>query len=532
MVIRLCFVIYGKIFNGRKSMDNNAFFRKVTLEICASLQIEIAMNRCLKVLSEYIPVNRMFLQIYETKLGAMRTIASADSDGGKQLNELTSMDSATQELIKNNFSNFKDGVATISSPETNPVAREMLRVHGIEGWSILQMFLLTESDRLGSIVLTAEGPDRYGAEHIDLLSLLKRPFTIALYNTLEHREVLRLRDQLSDDNRFLNRELIRISGSQIIGADFGLKTVMNMVHQVASGDSPVLITGETGVGKDVIAGAIHTESPRRNGPFIAVNCGAIPESLVDSELFGHEKGAFTGALSRKRGRFERANGGTIFLDEIGEMPMSAQVRLLRVLQNREIERIGGVERIPLDIRIIAASNRNLADLIIKGHFREDLWYRLNVFPIEVPPLRDRPSDIPALVQHFIEQISQELKLEKIPTLTPGAIENLSSYRWPGNVRELANVIERSMILCKGGRLSFNLTGPSELSKTAETVPQENNSFPNLTQIEEQHIRKALERTGGKIHGTGGAGELLAINPNTLRNRMKKLGIQFAKGEYQ
>ena len=509
-------------------MNHDAFFRKATLEICGSLQIEKAMSRCIGAINNHIPVDRMFLQIYESDLGAMRTIASATIEKGQRLDEMTPMNAETRELIRNNLTRFRDGVVAISSPETNPVAREMLHFHGIEGWSILNMFLMTENDRLGTVVLTAEGPDRYNDEHTNLLSLLINPFTIALYNTLEHREVLRLRDRLSDDNRFLNRELIRISGDQIIGADFGLKAVMNMVHQVAASESLVLITGETGVGKDVIAGAIHSESLRREGPFIAVNCGAISESLIDSELFGHEKGAFTGALSRKRGRFERAHLGTIYLDEIGEMPMSAQIRLLRVLQNREIERVGGIERIPLDIRIIAATNRNLTDLMQAGRFREDLWYRLNVFPIPVPPLRERISDIPALVHHFIERIGHELKLGKLPSLAPGAIEDLMGYTWPGNVRELANVIERSMIISQGGLLSFDLTNQGSSIEQPELESGGRESFPTLDRIEEMHIRRALKRTSGKIHGPGGAGELLAMNPNTLRNRMKKLGIAFGK----
>jgi transcriptional regulator with GAF, ATPase, and Fis domain len=363
---------------------------------------------------------------------------------------------------------------------------------------------------------------------MELLGLLRRPFTIALFNTLEHREVLRLRDRLSDDNSFLNRELIRISGEEIVGADFGLKPVMDLVHQVAASDSPVLLTGETGVGKDVIAGAIHSESARRNRPFIAVNCGAIPESLVDSELFGHEKGAFTGALARKRGRFERAHQGTIFLDEIGEMPPSAQVRMLRVIQNREVERIGGVERIPLDIRIIAATNRDLVGLMRQGRFREDLWYRLNVFPIAVPPLRERRSDIPALVEHFVRRKTRELKREREPALAPGAIESLTAYSWPGNVRELANVIERSIILSPGGPLRFDLDPPGGDVELGAAPGERVEPFPTLESIAKVHIRRALEVSGGKIHGEGGAGDLLGMNPNTLRHRMRKLGIPFGR----
>jgi transcriptional regulator with GAF, ATPase, and Fis domain len=292
----------------------------------------------------------------------------------------------------------------------------------------------------------------------------------------------------------------------------------------------VLLTGETGVGKDVIANAVHLGSHRREGPFIPVNCGAIPDSLIDSELFGHEKGAFTGALAQKRGRFERANGGTILLDEIGEMPLDAQVRLLRVLQHREVERVGGTERIPVDIRVIAATNQELGKLVEAGKFREDLWFRLNVFPIQVPPLRERRSDIPALVQHFIERKTEELKIGEAPRLTPGSIEVLMAYTWPGNVRELENVVERAMILHRGEPLRFDDLGGSLSSSLDGTEASESQS-PDALELDvvtANHIRKVLRITGGKIHGPDGAGELLGVNPNTLRYRMKKLGIPFRK----
>jgi transcriptional regulator with GAF, ATPase, and Fis domain len=297
---------------------------------------------------------------------------------------------------------------------------------------------------------------------------------------------------------------------------------------VAPTDSPVLLTGETGVGKDVIANAIHLGSPRRDGPFIPVNCGAIPESLLDSELFGHEKGAFTGALSRKRGRFERADKGTILLDEIGEMPLDAQVRLLRVIQHREIERVGGTERIPVDIRIIAATNKELSTLVQTGRFREDLYYRIHVFPLVVPPLRLRVNDIPALVQHFIERKTKELKLGNAPILANGAIETLMAYHWPGNVRELENVIERAMILHRSDPLRFDDLGFSPAEQTAMAASPTEETALELDAIVKRHIQRVLEMTGGKIHGTGGAGELLGVNPNTLRYKMKKLGIPFGK----
>jgi transcriptional regulator with PAS, ATPase and Fis domain len=302
---------------------------------------------------------------------------------------------------------------------------------------------------------------------------------------------------------------------------------MQQVRQVAKTESPVLLTGETGVGKDVIANAIHHSSSRSDGPFISINCGAIPDTLIDSELFGHEKGAFTGALAQKRGRFERANTGTIFLDEIGELPLQAQVRLLRVLQSKEIERVGGVKIIPLDIRIIAATNRDLEEMIQQQQFREDLWFRLNVFPIRIPPLRERKSDIPALLQHFITLKSKELKLPAIPTLSPGVIDVLMDYHWPGNIREFGNVIERALILQPTGSLSFeylNLSAKAGIPKYSEhTVATD-----NLDEAMSQHIRRVLAKTDGKIHGKGGAAELLGIHANTLRNRMNKLGIAYGR----
>lgn len=331
-----------------------------------------------------------------------------------------------------------------------------------------------------------------------------------------------------EDKRFLQRELHRLSGDKIIGAEFGLKDVMEKANMASSVESPVLLLGETGVGKDIIANYIHYSSSRYKESFITVNCGAIPDALIDSELFGHEKGAFTGALCQKRGRFERADKGTIFLDEIGELPLPAQVRLLRVLQSREIERVGGVKTIFLDIRIVAATNRNLEEMVKRRKFREDLWYRLNVFPILIPPLRLRIEDIPALAQHFIERKAKELKLSDTPDLAAGAIDTLMAYDWPGNVREFENVIERAIILHSGNPLRFDDLGlsPVESVKVAAGAPEE--EILELDLLVKRHIQRVLERTGGKIHGPGGAGEVLGVNPDTLRYKMKKMGIPFRK----
>jgi len=262
--------------------------------------------------------------------------------------------------------------------------------------------------------------------------------------------VLRYQAILLDDRRFLNRELCGDTADEIIGSNTGLRNVMEMVRQVAPLNNTVLLLGETGTGKEVIANAIHFLSPRKDGPFIKVNCGALPESLIDSELFGHERGAFTGAVVESRGRFERAEGGTIFLDEIGELPPAAQVRLLRVLQHREVERVGAKRPIQVNIRVIAATHRNLQNMIAEGRFREDLWYRLSGFPIFVPPLRQRKEDVPALIRHFVTLKSRELGIGLPPSVAPGALTRLMDNSWPGNVRELENLVERELIRHRGG----------------------------------------------------------------------------------
>ena len=305
-----------------------------------------------------------------------------------------------------------------------------------------------------------------------------------------------------------------------------------MVRQVAPLDSPVLLMGETGTGKEIIANAIHLGSQRKNNPYITVNCGAIPENLVDSELFGHEKGAFTGAISRKRGRFERAHSGTIFLDEIGELPPAAQIRLLRVVQQHEIERVGGTESIPVDVRIISATHQNLPEMVSKGTFREDLWFRLNVFPIMIPPLRQRVEDIPALVNHFVEKKSRELKLSERPPLAQESLELLQEYHWPGNVRELENLVERALILNQitnnKSRLRFDPLSAAPVLQKNEIAGKPDTTIRPLEEMIASHIQKALAQTDGKVEGEMGAARLLGLHPSTLRGRMKKLGIPYGR----
>ena len=316
----------------------------------------------------------------------------------------------------------------------------------------------------------------------------------------------------------------------IVGADAGLASVMERVGLVASLDVPVLVLGETGSGKEVVARAIHTRSRCAAGPFLRVNCGAVPPGLIDSELFGHERGSFTGALAERRGWFERADHGTLFLDEIGELPLEAQVRLLRVLQDHTLERVGGHRPVSVDVRIVAATHRDLRELIAHGRFREDLWYRIAVFPIDLPPLRDHVEDVPALANHFALRAAARFGMPpRIPS--PDDLDLLVAYPWPGNVRELIAVIERAVILGTGARLEVAKAlgvAPAPVAVSAGAASATEEPFATLDQAVARHVETALARTRGRIEGRGGAAELLGVNPHTLRARMRKLGLDWRR----
>lgn len=360
----------------------------------------------------------------------------------------------------------------------------------------------------------------YTEEHLRRMAAVAEPFAMALSNAIIYRELLRYSDRLLDDRAFLRKELA--APRPIIGREGGLAGVMAQVAHVAPLSTTVLVTGETGVGKELVAGAIHEMSPRRDGPFIKVNCGAIADSLVDSELFGYEKGAFTGAVAVRRGRFERAEGGTIFLDEVGELSPGAQLRLLRVLAEREIERVGGNRVIKLDIRVIAATHRDLRRLVEAGRFRDDLWFRLNVYPLRVPPLRERREDIPAFLDYFLSLKSRELGVSP-PAVAAGGLRRLMAYDWPGNVREMENVVERELIRAPAGELTFEQALPAAPVAAAAPATDAGGPFPSLDEAMLEHMQQALKLSGGRVSGPGGAAERLKIHPNTLRSRLKKLG---------
>ena len=333
-----------------------------------------------------------------------------------------------------------------------------------------------------------------------------------------HAEVVRLRDQLHAENAYLRAEVRDRAGlGNVIGESPAIRQTLQLVEQVAATDSTVLLLGETGTGKELFASRIHDLGARRGQAMVRVNCAAIPETLVESELFGREKGAFTGALARQIGRFELANHSTIFLDEIGDLPMQVQVKLLRVLEERSVERLGSATSIKVDTRIIAATHCNLEQQVADGRFREDLYYRLNVFPIHVPPLRERIEDIPMLVWRFVEQFSRAFG-KPIETIPADNLAALKRYSWPGNIRELRNVVERAMIVAQGPRLVVPVpAGPA----AGATTPRSE----TLEDVEREHIRRTLEAAGWRVRGAGGAAERLGLKPSTLETRMSKLGVR-------
>jgi formate hydrogenlyase transcriptional activator len=330
-------------------------------------------------------------------------------------------------------------------------------------------------------------------------------------------EIKRLKDQLEAERTYLQEEIkLEYNHENIIGQSDELKYTLYKVEQIAATDTPVIVLGETGTGKELIARAIHSSSLRKDRPLLKINCAALPSNLIESELFGHERGAFTGALDRRVGRFEAANGATLFLDEIGELSLELQPKLLRVVQDGEFERLGSSRTIKVDVRIIAATNRNLEEEVRNGRFRKDLWYRLNIFPITVPALREHMKDLPWLVEYYVDKISRRLgkSIESIPT---NVMNTLRNYHWPGNVRELENVIERAVINSSGPKL--------RLADELKTPHKDLTTPKTLEKVEHDHIVRVLEQTHWKVSGKNGASEILGLNVSTLRARMRKLGIR-------
>lgn len=391
------------------------------------------------------------------------------------------------------------------------------RAEGIRhGWTFP---LLSRGRALGFFTVGRRDEARFDADEVDLLAQVAGQVATALDNALAYREIAGLKDQLAREKLYLEDEIrSEMSFDEIVGRSEALRRVLRQVETVAPTDSTVLIHGETGSGKELVARAIHDRSARAGRTFVKLNCAAIPSGLLESELFGHQKGAYTGAISDRVGRFELASGGTVFLDEIGEVPLELQPKLLRILQEREFERLGSSKTLRTDARLIAATNRDLEAMVEAGTFRADLFYRLNVFPIHVPPLRERPEDVPLLVRHFVQQLGRKTRktVETIPSETMAALQR---YDWPGNIRELQNLLERALILSTGPVLHVPLDGlRSRSGATPAVVPR------TLREAEREHVLAVLESAGWVLGGPNGAAARLGLNRSTLQFRLKKLGL--------
>jgi formate hydrogenlyase transcriptional activator len=403
----------------------------------------------------------------------------------------------------------------------SPDAARYLLGEGLR--SFVSLPLISHQKILGTLNLGGRGEDLFSADDVAVLAQAAGQIAIALDNALSYKRIEELNAQLAEEKVYLEDEIrTEHQFEEIIGRSKTLKAILKQIETVAPTDSTVLIYGETGTGKELVARAVHELSGRRQGTFVKLNCAAIPTGLLESEMFGHEKGAFTGAIAQRIGRFELAHRGTMFLDEVGEIPLELQTKLLRVLQEREFERLGSSRTMRTDARVVAATNRDLEQMVHDRLFRSDLYYRLNVFPISVPPLRERPEDIPLLVRYFVQQFARRMN-KRVDTISSEDMQALVRYRWPGNVRELQNLIERAVILSSGAVLAVPL-GEPEKAAVPPAVQADSAGVVTLEEAERETILRALRDSGGRVGGEQGAAAKLGIKRTTLQARMRKLGI--------
>jgi transcriptional regulator with GAF, ATPase, and Fis domain len=512
-----------------------AVLLKVWREACRHIEIEQSTENIASLLLQWLPLSHIWIRRLDRARSGMETVAIGLATSDVPTPSVFSR--GTPDQMKAFSAWCAEGNMEIGAQHALGDGKlDFIVPPGIEG-KVLAGPLGKTNEPLGVMVLTPAVNCAFEERHLALAQKLLEPFSIALENDRHLREIASLREAAEADRRSLLTRLGRKQlGDTIVGVDTGLRSVMERVELVAPSDAPVLILGETGTGKELVARAIHNRSYRSTGPFDRVNCGAIPPELIDSQLFGHERGAFTGAVEGRRGWFERADGGTLFLDEIGELPLQAQVRMLRILQDGWMERVGGEQSIHVNVRIVAATHRDLASMVAEGRFREDLWYRIAVFPIVLPPLRERREDIPRLVDHFAERAATRFGLAPVKPRRED-LELLCNYAWPGNIRELGTVIDRAAILGNGKSLEV-AKALGVATRHSVAIPEISNgkppvaSTPSTNEIEpldtmlRRHLEAALTASMGRIEGPYGAAKSLQINPHTLRAKMRKLGIDW------
>ena len=524
--------------------ETNEILLAIWREACRHIQIQDSARNMAQLLAKQMPLAGLIVRRFQLDRRSIETVALGASKQ-KQL-QAKPVDELSAESWKRLLAWVRVGEIGVSDHSPRPPRWSMAVPDEVKENVLVGPLSSTEGPA-GLLILVAEPEKKFLATHVKLASRLLEPFNVALENDRRLHELAALREAAEADRRSLLSRLGRQDvHEEIIGGETGLRQVMERVELVAQSDVPVLILGETGTGKEVVSRAIHTRSKRSASPFIRVNCGAIPSELIDSQLFGHEKGSFTGAAEQHQGWFERADGGTLFLDEIGELPLAAQVRLLRVLQDHQIERVGGKEPIRIDVRIVAATHRDLASMVKARTFREDLWYRVNVFPILLPRLCERIEDIPALARHFSHRAAIRFGLPHVEA-SPADLRLLANYSWPGNIREFGAVMDRAAILGNGRSLdiakSLGLSQPlqppvpsneptlyeviPEVALPPKAVRESSVEIATLDSAMREHIERALSSTRGRIEGPLGAAALLGINPHTLRARMRKLGVDWS-----
>ena len=514
----------------RKSEEKNRILLQINNAIITNLTQQALLHSISEALQPVFPFDRCAITLYQPERDSFRFLAvegELHSDYFK-----TGLEFRRDETCGNwVFEHLRPLVRHDLEKEQQYLNERRLAAEGIKSLCVVPLVL--QGSCIGLLSVVSQERNRYSEEDAAFLQEVANQVALAVQNMQSYQEIATLKARLEKENVYLREELrAEHNFEEIVGNSPALLKALRAVEQVAPTDSTVLIYGETGTGKELVARAIHSRSARNGRALVSVNCSAISAGLVESELFGHMKGAFTGALERRIGRFELANGGTIFLDEIGELSLETQAKLLRVLQEHEFEPVGSSHTLHVDVRVIAATNRNLSEAVQAGRFRSDLFYRLNVFPIELPPLRERRSDIPQLVAFSMAQFSKRLR-KKIDGVSRESMENLVNYPWPGNIRELQNVIERAIIVSADPtiRLDSDLMPVAAAAKETEAPEDQradvNSSKPlrTLDEAERDHILAALQHAGGVVDGPKGAAKILSIHPNTLRHRMEKLGIK-------
>jgi formate hydrogenlyase transcriptional activator len=501
----------------RKSQERLRTLLDINNAIVTKLTREELFTAISEVLGRVIQFDRLALSIYDPEANVLRIVTYAGPYRRDDYTPIGRVLDLNDSPAGRAFLNQKPLLRSNLESERQTSSEERAYGHGFR--SLCALPLTVRGRRIGALTVGSLAKDQYTEADAEFLVEVANQIAIAVDNMRAHEETEALKARFQAEAVYLQEEIkTEHNFEEIIGQSAPVRELLRKLEQVAPTEATVLIQGETGTGKELLARAVHDRSRRKDRPLVKVNCGSIPAGLVESELFGHEKGAFTGATQRRVGRFELANGGTIFLDEVTELPIDTQVKLLRVLQEGEFERVGSSQTLKVDVRVIAATNRNLREVVQNGTFRSDLFYRLNVFPLEVPALRERKDDLPLLVNFFLSKSAKKLAKE-VQGVSQKSMEQLMHYDWPGNVRELQNIVERAMVLARGPIVHI------DESMTRSGAALEDTTIETLETMERNHIIRALNETHWVVHGKKGAAEILGINPSTLRSRMEKLGIK-------